>query len=164
MKPKRPLRLLLSVAMSCAMPLLAAFTLVARPVTGGHTDGASEETIAGQGPVATVQVTIGPNIPHDVPQGMRLPYNEQSEVELAAFAWQQFLAMCWQSDYNTTSFSRGAPDTSWNYTLNYKKGTTAGLGDLCSTGLNSARTASRSTNHSAKRRHISSIKQRRPIG
>src|SRR4051812_29856416 len=30
--------------------------------------------------------------------------------------------MCWQSDYNTTSFSRGAPDTSWNYKLNYKKG------------------------------------------
>jgi hypothetical protein len=51
-----------------------------------------------------------------------LPATEQSEAELAAFAWQQFLALCWQSDYNTNTHSRGAPDTSWNYTMAYKPG------------------------------------------
>jgi hypothetical protein len=122
MKPNRPLKLLLPVAMFCAMSLLTGLSLATRPVTGSHTDGASEETTAAQDAIAAVQVTIGPNVPHDVPQGMRLPYNEQSETVLAAFAWQQFLALCWQSDYNTTSFSRGAPDTNWNYKLNYKKG------------------------------------------
>src|SRR3982074_1588683 len=60
-------------------------------------------------PCAGAQVTIGPNVPHDVPGGMRLPPTSESDAQLAAFAWQQFLALCWQSDYNNTSFSRGAP-------------------------------------------------------
>jgi hypothetical protein len=73
-------------------------------------------------PCATVQVPIGPNVPHDVPGGMRLPPTDDSNAQLAAFAWQQFLALCWQSDYDTTSFSRGAPDTNWNYSMAYKPG------------------------------------------
>lgn len=53
---------------------------------------------------------------------MRLPPTGASDGKFAAFAWQQFLALCWQSDYNTTSFSRGAPDTTWNYSMAYKPG------------------------------------------
>jgi hypothetical protein len=73
-------------------------------------------------PCAGPQVTIGPNVPHDVPGGVRLPPTADSDAQLAAFAWQQFLALCWQSDYNTTSFSRGAADTSWNFSMAYKPG------------------------------------------
>jgi hypothetical protein len=73
-------------------------------------------------PCAGVQVTIGPNVPHDVAGSRRLPPTAASDAKLAAFAWQQFLALCWQSDYTTTSFSRGAPDTTWNYSMAYKPG------------------------------------------
>ena len=73
-------------------------------------------------PCEGVQVLIGPNVPHDVAGSRRLPPTAASDPKLAAFAWQQFLALCWQSDYNTTSFSRGAPDTTWNYSMAYKPG------------------------------------------
>src|SRR5437588_54023 len=73
-------------------------------------------------PCAGAQVAIGPNVPHDVQGGVRLPPTTDSDAQLAAFAWQQFLALCWQSDYNTTSCSRGAPDTSWNFSMAYKQG------------------------------------------
>jgi hypothetical protein len=73
-------------------------------------------------PCAGLQVTIGPGVPHDVPGSSRLPPTAASDAKLAAFAWQQFLALCWQSDYDTTSFSRGAPDTKWNFSMAYKPG------------------------------------------
>jgi hypothetical protein len=77
--------------------------LAARPDPRSHKASATGETNADADPCATVQVTIGPNVPHDVPGSMRLPATEQSEAELAAFAWQQFLALCWQSDYDTNT-------------------------------------------------------------
>jgi hypothetical protein len=73
-------------------------------------------------PCPEPQVKIDSHVPHDVPGGMRLPPTAESDAQLAAFAWQQFLALCWQSDYNATTFSRGAPDTSWNFSMAYKPG------------------------------------------
>jgi hypothetical protein len=122
MRHHRPLRSLFPIAVFCAIPLLAVLTLAARPDPRSHAATVSGETNADPDPCATVQIKIGPNVPHDVPGGMRLSASEQSEAELAAFAWQQFLALCWQSDYNTNTHSRGAPDKSWNYTMAYKPG------------------------------------------
>ena len=70
----------------------------------------------------TAQIMIGPNVPHDVPGGVRLPASVQSDNTLAAFAWQQFLALSWQSNYDTITHSRGTPDMNWNYTLPYDSG------------------------------------------
>jgi hypothetical protein len=122
MRHHRPLRSLLTVAMFCSIPLLAVLTLAARPDPHSRATTVSSETNAQADPCATVKITIGPDVPHDVPGGTRLPATEQSEAELAAFAWQQFLALCWQSDYNTNTHSRGAPDTNWNYTMKYTPG------------------------------------------
>jgi hypothetical protein len=73
-------------------------------------------------PTAQAVVSITPDVPHDVPGGQRLPASDASNEVLAQFAWQQFLALTWQSDYNATSNSRGAPDTAWDHSQPYTAG------------------------------------------
>ncbi len=47
--------------------------------------------------------------PHDVNS------TDPSKLELAFFAWREFFALNWQSDWNSSSKSRGNPDANWNY-------------------------------------------------
>ncbi len=47
-------------------------------------------------------------VPHDVSS------DNPSQRELAIFAWKEFIALNWPSNYNTTSYTRGKPDTSMN--------------------------------------------------
>ena len=44
-------------------------------------------------------------VPHDVSS------TTPSQKELAIFAWKEFIALNWPSNYNTTTHSRGKPDT-----------------------------------------------------
>jgi hypothetical protein len=57
-------------------------------------------------------IVIGPNVPHDIE---RKPPSDAYEVELAQFAWQQFVALGWQATYDpkNNNFQRGVPDTAW---------------------------------------------------
>lgn len=92
--------------------LLAAFVLPA----------SQRASQSGGNNQAVAQVTIGPDVPHDVPGGKRLPPSEASNKVLATFAWQQFLALCWQSNYSETKPVRGTADPNWDYTKPYQPG------------------------------------------
>lgn len=118
MKRSQSFKVFLQAIALCVVPTLAVLTLL---------PSCANTQVQGTGPVTfdvtiDIDVTIGPDVPHDVPGGKRLPSTEQSNVQLASFAWQQFLALCWQSDYNTSTYSRGAPDPNWNYTKPYGAG------------------------------------------
>ncbi|MFQ3244591.1 MAG: hypothetical protein ACI9SP_001222 [Arenicella sp.] len=78
--------------------------------------------VAEQAPTRQTAVSITSDVPHDVPGGQRLPASDVSNQVLAQFAWQQFLALTWQSDYNPANHSRGAPDTAWNHSKPYTAG------------------------------------------
>ena len=67
-------------------------------------------------------IAIGPEVPHDVPGSQRLSPSAESNAILAAWAWQQFLAMSWQSNYNSITHERGNPDMSWDYSMPYTPG------------------------------------------
>ena len=58
-------------------------------------------------------IVIGSAVPHDI---ARKPASNAYEVELAQFAWQQFVALGWQSTYDPTNknYQRGVADTKWN--------------------------------------------------
>ena len=79
-----------------------------------------------EAPETGAAIVIAPDVPHDV-HGRRLPPSVRANEVLAAFAWQQFLALSWQSDYGTEnvdpirSYIRGTPDTSWDYSMPYTK-------------------------------------------
>ncbi len=49
------------------------------------------------------------NVPHDVQSA-----KDSGQVALSQFAWQEFIALNWPSSYNTTTHTRGKPDTSKN--------------------------------------------------
>jgi hypothetical protein len=44
-------------------------------------------------------------VPHDVPNP-----KDSGQVALSQFAWKEFIALNWPSNYNTTSHTRGEPD------------------------------------------------------
>ena len=54
-------------------------------------------------------IRLSPDIPKDVRLGA-------SETELASFAWNQFFAVNWRSNYNPQNKVRGYPDRRWDYT------------------------------------------------
>ena len=95
---------------------VVVLTLLASPNIsrqGGTADAAD--------PCATIKVSIGPDVPHDYPGGKRPAPSEETSATLAAFAWQQFLALSWQSSYRQNQ-KRGTPDTDWSYEQPYQKG------------------------------------------
>jgi len=53
------------------------------------------------------------NKPYDVPHDVQSP-KDSGQVALSQFAWQEFIALNWPSNYGTTNneFTRGKPDTS----------------------------------------------------
>ncbi|HSV61893.1 MAG TPA: hypothetical protein VLH83_00995, partial [Chthoniobacterales bacterium] len=57
-------------------------------------------------------IVIGPDVPHDIEVK---PPSDAYEVELAQFAWQQFIALGWQATYDPANknFERGVADPSW---------------------------------------------------
>lgn len=104
------------IAVACAAGLVATMLVTFLP---GIDVQAANDAAAYP---AESQVTIGPDVPHDVPGGVRLAPSEESNTVLAEFAWQQFLALCWQSNYSADDPVRGTPDSSWNYTKPYTPG------------------------------------------
>lgn len=50
------------------------------------------------------------NVPADAPPYVDDPTQEQ--IKLARFAWQEFIALNWPSNYDTTTHKRGTPDQS----------------------------------------------------
>jgi hypothetical protein len=115
-------RKILPVSLFCLIPVMAAVPLLAWSSSGSRVVTATSGLLAAADPNAEVQITIGANVPHDVPGGQRLPSTDDSDVKLAVFAWQQFLALSWQSNYNSTTHSRGTPDANWDYAKQYKAG------------------------------------------
>ncbi len=70
-----------------------------------------------------VDFKITSEVPHDVnPDSARLQHSKKCQQELAFFAWQQFLALSWQSNYSEGTPFRGQPDTQWSYKKPYAKG------------------------------------------
>lgn len=59
-------------------------------------------------PNAIFSFTASPYLPDDVEENA-------SDTALAAFAWQEFLALNWKSSYGTDSL-KAEPDTSWSFT------------------------------------------------
>lgn len=57
-------------------------------------------------------IVIGPDVPHDIEVK---PPSDAYEVELAQFAWQQFVALGWQATYDPANknFERGVADPAW---------------------------------------------------
>jgi hypothetical protein len=57
-------------------------------------------------------IVIGPDVPHDIEIK---PPSDAYEVELAQFAWQQFIALGWQATYDPAhkNFERGVADPAW---------------------------------------------------
>ncbi len=67
--------------------------------------------------------TITSSVPHDVNKtSQRLDYSQACNEEAAYFAWQQFLALSWQSNYSEKKPTRGTPDTTWDYSKAYIPG------------------------------------------
>lgn len=63
------------------------------------------------------------DVPHDVNKNsQRLDYSDACNEELAFFAWQQFLALSWQSNYSAKKPVRGTPDSAWDYSEPYTPG------------------------------------------
>lgn len=59
------------------------------------------------------QIKIGPKVPNDIAR--KAPSNAYL-VELAQFAWQQFVSLGWESTYDpaNNNFKRGVADKNWN--------------------------------------------------
>lgn len=69
-------------------------------------------------PLLTETVALSPILGYTLPSG-DIPANA-SQSELADWAWQQFVALGWQSTYDPTSSGaeRGVPDTTWQISDN----------------------------------------------
>ncbi|MFL0805139.1 MAG: hypothetical protein K6L81_15610 [Agarilytica sp.] len=83
----------------------------------------SHFTYAGSACTPGKNFSITGEVPHDVnKKSKRLDYSTACNEELAFFAWQQFLALNWQSSYSKQKPIRGVADTSWNYSKPYAQG------------------------------------------
>ncbi len=100
-----------------AIAAVAIFMLLAWPSIGSQGD-----TAAAADACSSIKVSITPDVPHDYPTGERPQPSEETSAVLAALAWQQFLALTWQSNYSPSQPTRGTPDTDWSYKMPYKEG------------------------------------------
>jgi hypothetical protein len=94
----------------CLALLLAATFLTACPAAGPPVKHAAPPAPA---PLGSGPVFFGSNA-SQVPNDLVVPTGsspEQALTLLSTFAWQEFIALNWLSTYNTTSFTRGEPDT-----------------------------------------------------
>ena len=64
------------------------------------------------------------NFSSTVPMDTPNERGSNTEEQLAIFAWQQFIALCWKSDYdeNTGTGERGMPSNDWQLGNGYANG------------------------------------------
>ncbi len=75
-----------------------------------ETDENSENTNTDDAAIPVFFASTAYQVPHDAPAPVE--DSSQQQTALANFAWQEFIALNWPSNYTSTTPNRGQPDTS----------------------------------------------------